>query len=388
MSGPTSGGRRGRRTAIVAVVVAVAIVGAAIWVLRPSSPTGSGPTPVGSGIDLLPSPTTPSGCITGTPGVPRPTYNLDEGVFQANTYDVPSGTTGHVGMCYDAETGSMFAYANWSQVGAAGGWFSYPQVTYGVNFWDGAFSTYTNQSSTWALPQTVASVASGNDWFTINYDFNAPPTSAVTGYDLSLDDFFTETLPPQYEVGPFVEVETFLAHNISYPFQYVHWSTATLRDGILSVQPWDVGWWCHGVDNGTNANVSFDFSYDGQATKGLSAGELGVNLSALLVEVEALMPAVSCWTGPTGGFSAFHLDEANLGSEDGAVGGASFNYNWTIDDYCIHPDVSSPNAQNLSCVASTSGGNGAGSPGPSLGPAPGLFAAWPRRPADPTGDRA
>ena len=287
--------------------------------------------------------------------MPRPVLSLQDGVLQGNTYNVPAGTTGHVGMCYDASSGATFAYANWSHVGGSGfSWFSYPQITYGVNAWDGTYSTYTNQTPDWTLPQTVGSVAQGNVWFSTTYSLRAPPTEDVDGYDLSLDDFFTATLPPVFEVGPFVEVEIFLAHNISYPFSYAPWSTPTLVNASITLEPWDIGWWCHGPGNSTNANVSFDFSLGGQSTHGLPAGTVGVNLSAVLTEVERLMPSVSCWTGPTNDFASFHLDEANLGSEDGARGGSSFTYNWTVSQYCIHLVPGAPTLSGLECDPSLS----------------------------------
>ncbi|HXW67355.1 MAG TPA: hypothetical protein VEL82_05725 [Thermoplasmata archaeon] len=340
------------RIAAAAVATAVLVIVAVAVLLPAGKPANRGtgvPTPNGE-IPLLPSPGTQSACITGTPGVPRPTLPLQEGVLQANTYNVPSGTIGHVGMCYGAESGEMYAYANWSHVGSAGGWFSYPQITYGVNAWLGADSTYTNQSSSWELPQTVGAVTGENVWFTTHYSFSAPATADVDGYDLSLDEFLTESLPPVFEVGPFVEVELFLAHNISYPFQWIHWETPTLVNSTLALEPWDVGYYCHGADNSSNANISFDFSYGGQATHGLAAGELGVNLSAVLSEVESLMPGTSCWTGPTDGFGAFHWDEANLGSEDGALGNADFSYDWTIEQYCIHVIEGAAASTELGCT--------------------------------------
>lgn len=243
----------------------------------------------------------------------------------------------------------MLAYANWSHVGAAGGWFSYPQVTYGVNYYLGARTNYTNQSPSWVLPQTVSATVNESLWVTTQYDLRAPNATDVDGYDLSLDNFFSLGLPPELEVGPFVEVEIFLAHNISYPFHWVHWSAPTLVNATVSVEPWDVAYWCHGVDNGSNANISFDFSYGGQNTHGLAEGTLGVNLSAMLAEVESLMPAASCWKGPTSGFSQFYLGEEDLGSEDGARGGTDFNYNWTVSTYCFHTLVRNANGAGLGC---------------------------------------
>ena len=357
-----------RRTWFIVVLVAVVVVvGASIYVVVLDEEARSSPSaPGASETVILPSSGTSSGCITGTPGVARPVFNLNYGVLQGNTYDVPSGTVGHVGMCYDASTGAMFAYANWSHVGGTGyAWMSYPQVTYGANFWYGPYSTLTGQNPAWNLPLSVRSVVQGDVWFTTQYSLNAPPVHDVDGYDLSLDDFFMENWPSYFEVGPFVEVEMFLAHNISYPFEWVHWSTPTLVDGTLMSVPWDVAWWCHGPDNGTNANVSFDFSFDGQDTTGLSTATLGLNLSAILGEVEALMPSVTCWTGPTTGFSSFLLEEANLGSEDGALGGSTFNYNWTVDQYCIHTIAGGPTAPELSCSSGSLSSKG---PRDSVGP--------------------
>jgi hypothetical protein len=352
---PVPGSRRSRTLLALVAAVAVVVAGSAAFaVLRSPGAGGSGP-PTPTEIDLLPSAETKSHCIVDTPGAPRPTLNLHNGTFQANTYSVPSGTTGHVGMCYNATAGTMFAYANWSHVGGSGGWFSYPQVAYGVNYYAGPATNYTNQSPAWVLPQTVASTVNESLWVTTQYDLKAPGPSDVTGYDLSLDDFISQGLPPRLEAGPFVEVEIFLAHNISYPFSWVHWSTPTLVNTTLSTQPWDVAYWCHGTDNGSNANISFDFSFEGQATQGLAQGTVGVNLSAMMGEVEGLIPEASCWTGPAAGFSQFYLGEEDLGSEDGAVGGASFNYNWTVSTYCLHTLVRAPGPSAVECHAAPRG---------------------------------
>jgi len=348
---PPGGSVRRRRLTVVAVGgAAIVVVAVAAWILVSPLNPGGPAAPIGpTEIDILPSPSTHSACVVGTPKASIPMLPLDYGVFQPNTYDVPNGTTGHVGMCYDASNGSMSAYANWSKVGAAGGWFSYPQIAYGVQYYLPGGATYTSQSLAWELPQTVSSAIAEDLWVTANYSIRAPSPNNVTGYDLSLDDFLSKGLPPTLEVPPFVEVEIFLAHNISYPFHWVHWSTLTLVNASLEVEPWDVAYWCHGTDNGTNGNVSFDFSYGGQSTHGLAAGTLGVNLSAVLGEVEALMPGASCWTGPTGEFAGFYLGQEDLGSEDGAVGGASFNYNWTVTDYCLHTRVDPTAASAVAC---------------------------------------
>jgi hypothetical protein len=338
---------------VVGLAIAVVVIVVVAFTLvfpRGSSPATRAPGGP-SEIEILPSGGTASHCITGVPNVPRPTYPLRDGVLQGNTYTVPSGTTGEIGMCYDAATGAMLGYANWSKVGPAGGWFSYPQITYGVDFWYGPYTTYTNESASWTLPQTVAAVTNESVWFTANYGLHAPPADDVTGYDLSFDFFLMQPVPSYFQVGPFVEVEIFLAHNISYPFQWIHWSTPTLVNGTVAPVPWDVAYWCHGPtpNNGSNENVSFDFSLDGQATHGIGAGQVGLNLSAILAEVDTLMPSVSCWQGPTHGFSNFHLDEANLGSEDGAVGGTTYAYNWTVDDECIHANVTVAAPSTTSC---------------------------------------
>ena len=347
--------RRLRRPLVAVLVAVLAILaGAASYAVLihtpSSSPGGSSPGPGPNGlIEVLPSPGTGSTCIVGTPGVPRPVLPLHEGVLQGNTYSVPSGTVGHVGLCYNAGQGSLFSYANWTHVGGAGGWFSYPSVVYGGNEWAGAGSTYTNQSPAWVLPQQVSQVTNGSIWTTVVYSFHAPGSSDTDGYDFSLDDFFTESFPPVFEQGPFVEVMVWFAHHITYPATFTPWTAPTLVNSTVSLQRWDVGYYCHGADNGTNANVSFDYSYAGQTSPGLAAGTIGVNLSLILSDVEQRMPSVSCWTGPTSGFSHFHLDEANLGSEDGALGGTSYNYNWTVSDYCFRTAVTNPTPTDVGC---------------------------------------
>jgi hypothetical protein len=333
---------------LVAVLVTVAGLAALVY-LRPSISTS--PTSGPATIEVLPSSTTRSGCIVGTPGVPRPVLPLRYGMFQANTYSVPKGTVGHVGMCYDATTGAMLGYANWSTVGAGGGWFSYPQIAYGVDLYDGVYTTYTNQSPAWTLPQTIAATINESLWVTTTYVIHPPSASDTDGWDLSLDDFVSQGLPPRLEMGPFVEVEIFLAHNISYPFSWVHWHTPTLVNDSIVDAPWDVAYWCHGPvpNNGSNENVSFDFSFDGQTTHGLLNGTVGVNLSAIMAEVVALLPGASCWQGPTAAFPGFYLGEEDLGSEDGALGGASYNYNWTVASYCLRPEVRGTGMSSVDC---------------------------------------
>lgn len=44
-----------------------------------------------------------------------------------------------------------------------------------------------------------------------------------------------------------------------------------------------------------------------------------------------------------------YLTQEDLGSEDGALGGASYNYNWTVSSYCLHPHANASNAADLDC---------------------------------------
>jgi hypothetical protein len=81
----------------------------------------------------------------------------------------------------------------------------------------------------------------------------------------------------------------------------------------------------------------------------MTAGTVGVDLSLVLAHVEQLMPAVSCWSGPTGGFSQFYLDQMNLGSEETVNGSVALNYNWTESSYCLHLLTQPPTAAAVSC---------------------------------------
>jgi hypothetical protein len=340
----------------VLVVATVVVIAAGDVLLRVDFPPAkSGPAPSAAGpIALLPSAGTRSACIVGTPGVPRPVLPLSDGVLQGNTYSVPSGTTGAVGMCYNSSTGSMLAYANWTHVGAAGGWFSYPTVAYGVNSWaytPGGVPIYTGQGASWELPQRVSAVVNESVWTTVNYSFRAPSTSDTTGYDFSLDMFLTDGVPSEYEEGPFVEVMVWFAHHITYPAKFSPWSAAAVVNSTLAPEPFDVGYWCHGVDNGTDANVSFDYSFEGQSSAGIPAGTVGVNLSQIFADVEQRAASVACWAGPTHAVSSMYLAQVNLGSEDGAVGGASYNYNWTIRSFCLHANVSPASVGGIGCPA-------------------------------------
>ncbi|MGD0250242.1 MAG: hypothetical protein ABSB97_05075 [Thermoplasmata archaeon] len=184
------------------------------------------------------------------------------------------------------------------------------------------------------------------------YRFHAPDAADTDGYDFSLDDFFTESIPPTFEQGPFVEVMAWFAHQITYSSTFTPWTAPTLVNSTVSPQPWDAGYWCHGVDNGTNPNVSFDYSHAGQDSSGLAAGTIGVNLSLILSDVKHRMLGLTCWTGPTKEFSQFHLDDTNLGSEDEALGGTSFNYYWTVNAYCFHVERANQSTADLGCRSS------------------------------------
>ncbi len=341
---------------LAVVLIVIAVFGLGLLVaIHPASTTRNEPGPPGPGaraIQIVPSDGSSSACIVDTPGQPRPTFDLQNRTLQANSYSVPNGTVGHLGMCYDAATGSLLSYANWTHVGAGGGWFSYPQVTYGVDYYsyEGSPTTYTPMSPLWELPQTVASTINESLWVTAAYSLRAPPTADVDGYDLSFDNFVSAGLPPTLSSGPpFVEVEIFLAHNISYPFHWATWSTPTLVNSTVVNATWDVAYYCHGTDNGSSASVSFDFSYGGQSTQGLAAGTIGLDLSAFFGQVGRMIPSAACWTGPHAGFPGMYLGEEDLGSEDGALGNTSFNYNWTISAYCLHPGVTAANVSAISC---------------------------------------
>ncbi|MCI4327280.1 MAG: hypothetical protein L3K16_06575 [Thermoplasmata archaeon] len=295
---------------------------------------------------------------------------MADGVLQANTDSVPAGNPGAVGRCYNSSAGSMLAYANWTHVGAPGGWFSYPTVAYGVNSWaytDGGVPTYTGQVASWALPQRVSAVVNESVWATVNDSFRAPSASDTTAYDFSLDMFLTDGVPSEYEEGPFAEVMVWFAHRITYPSEFSPWSAASLVNSVAVAEPIGVGYWCHGVDNGTNANVSFDSSFGGQSSVGDASGTVGVNLSKIFADVEQRATSVACWTGPTHAMSSIYLAQVNLGSEAGAVGGTSFSYNWTVRSFCLRANASAISAAATGCGTSQVDGGGevgrAGAPG-------------------------
>jgi hypothetical protein len=363
---PPRRSRAGVAVAVVVVVLVVASAAAYYLFLGPGSKTAQHLGP--ATIDLLPSARTRSSCLLETPGAPSPELPLGTGALATNTYSVPNGTVGHVGMCYDATSGSVAATINWTHVGrtgglaGAGGFFSYPEVSYGVDSWAGAHSTYTNQSPYWTLPATVSSVTARDIWTTLSYSFQSPSATDVTGYDFSLDDFFTQSLPPTFEQGAFVEVMVWFAHHDNYPKEFLNWSAPTLVNSAVTVQPWAIGYWCHGGRNSSNGNLSIDFSYEGQDSAGLAAGTVGVNLSLFLSEAESLMPAVRCWTGPTGDFAQFYFDQANVGSENGARANDSDQYGWTLGSYCFHTSVANATGSSVRCGAGASVDSPAPSP--------------------------
>jgi hypothetical protein len=308
-----------------------------------------------AGVTFLPSQGTASHCVTQAPGQPDHELPLKNGTLQTNVYAAPAGTTGHAGLCYDSSTGSLLSYVNWSKVGGNGGWFSYPEDTYGVDRFNSTGDTYTNQSSVWKLPQSVATTISDRLWVTAAYDYHPPVRSKATGDDLSFDNYLTKELPPTWENGtPFIEVLVLLAHKVwSYPSEWIAWSMRTLVNSHVETVPWDIGYWCHGPDNGTSATVTFDFSYGGspRTTIGLQRATVGVNMSAVLREVETLAPNVGCWTGTSDPVSSFYLDQEVFGAEAGVHTSGAFKFNWTVTQYCLHVNVRSVSSATVSCTA-------------------------------------
>jgi len=329
-------------------------------------------------VQIIPSPGTKSQCITQTPDGPEALLPLQYGVLQTNVYSAPNGTLGQVGMCYNAPTGSLYNYVNWSQVGGKGGWFSYPQIVYGVNQFEGSTDSYTGQGPSWVLPQSEAAVVDDDVWVTSTYNYSEPTGNTSTGDDISFDNYLTPGQTPTWKVHPWVEVLILLDHEIwSNPSNWTNWTMPTMVDSSVSVQPWAIGYWCHGKDNGTNANITFDFSYGGspRLVGGLASGTLGVNLSAVLDEVATMLRTASCWTGDSSTFPTFYLGQEVYGAEAGVHTNSSFAFSWTIDQYCIHVDVVTPSAANVSCAVPEPP-TIAGDAGPSGSSAPAYAAAW------------
>jgi hypothetical protein len=305
-------------------------------------------------VQILPSPGTKSQCISQAPDQPEALLPLQDGVLQTNVYAPPNGTVGSVGMCYDAGSGALSNYVNWSAVGGKGGWFSYPQVVYGVNQFEGPTDSYTGQGPNWMLPQSESTLARDGVWVTSSYDYNEPSGNTSTGDDISFDNYLTPGATPTWKTQPWVEVLILLDHEIwSYPSTWANWSMPTLVNSTISVQPWAIGYWCHGDKNSSNGNITFDFSYGGspRLVRGLAAGTLGVNLSAVMDEVAAMLPSASCWTGNSSSFPTFNLGQEVFGAEAGVHTNSSFAFNWTVNQYCIHVDVGNPSSTNVSCDA-------------------------------------
>jgi hypothetical protein len=363
--------RRSRRrvwSVVVAVLLIVAVLAGLGYSVKQGWIGGSSNVPPSSSnlVSILPSEGTKSECITQAPGNPEALLPLQYGVLQTNVYAAPNGTVGSAGMCYNDESGDLFNYVNWSHVGGKGGWFSYPQIAYGVNQFEGPTDTYTGQGASWILPQSEATVAQDRVWVTSSYDYNEPTGNTSTGDDISFDNYLTPGQTPTWKVQPWVEVLVLLDHEIwSYPSVWANWSMPTLINSTVSVQPWSIGYWCHGKDNSSSNNITFDFSYGGspRLVKGLAAGTLGVNLSAVMNEVSAMLPGASCYTGGSSNFPTFNLGQEVFGAEAGVHTNSSFSFNWTIDDYCIHVGVTNASPSNLSCAASgpatLTGGSGA-----------------------------
>lgn len=320
-------------------------------------------------VHILPSSGTKSQCISQAPDQPEALFPLQDGVLQTNVYAPPNGTVGSVGMCYDAGSGALSNYVNWSAVGGKGGWFSYPQIVYGVDQFEGPTDTYTGQGPNWMLPQSEATLAQDRVWVTSSYDYNEPTGNTSTGDDISFDNYLTPGQTPTWKTQPWVEVLILLDHEIwSYPSTWANWSMPTLVNSTVSVEPWAIGYWCHGKNNGTNGNITFDFSYAGspRLVRGLAAGTLGVNLSAVMDEVGAMLPSASCWSGNPSSFPTFNLGQEVYGAEAGVHTNSSFAFNWTVSQYCIHVDVVNPSPANVSCDATdpTTMVGGTGPPGP------------------------
>jgi len=357
---------------------------------------GAAPTPTvphAEVIPILPSAGTASKCVTQHPAKTNRQYALRKGALETNVYAAPHGTTGLAGLCYDAATGSLLGYVNWTHVGGKGGWFSYPEVAYGVDEY-GPNDTYTHQNPKWALPESVATITNKSLWVTASYDYHPPPASQASGDDLSFDNYFSEGLPPSFENGtPWVELLVLLSHQVwSNPSEWVAWNMSTLVNSTVVNATWDIGWWCHGSGNTSSPSVTFDFSYGGspRTTTGLTSGTLGVNLSAIVAELEHLLPHASCWTGTADPFSGFELGQEVFGAEAGVHTKGPFEYNWTISRYCFHvgvvglrpAEVECPGLANASELSPTTGGS-AGLPGATPGAASAaLLVARPAEPWD------
>jgi hypothetical protein len=360
---PTAGWTPRRRTwaIVIVVLLIVSILAGVGFSLRAGLIGGGSHTDSASSniVSILPSTGTRSGCVTQGPNSTEGQLSLQNGVLQTNVYAAPNGTTGSVGMCYDASTGDLFNYVNWSHVGGKGGWFSYPQIVYGVNEFEGSTDSYTGQGADWVLPQSAAAVVHDGVWVTTKYDYNQPTGNTSTGDDISFDNYLTPGQPPTWKVHPWVEVLVLLDHEIwSDPANWANWSMPTLVNSALTAEPWAIGYWCHGLHNGSNGNITFDFSYGGspRLVGGLAAGTIGVNLSAVLAEVEDMLPSASCWTGNSSEFPSFYLGQEVFGAEAGVHTNSSFGFNWTDSEYCIRVDVVSPSPNNVTCDPSGSSG--------------------------------
>jgi hypothetical protein len=349
----------GLRSAAVPALVAIVL-----FLLSSAPPGGSapgaGPSPLSPAaspsntVSLLPSATTASTCIAQSAGSASRELPLEFGTLQTNVYAAPAGTGGNATLCYDADTGRLSSYVNWTHVGGSGGWFSYPQLAYGVDDYEGAYDTYTNQSPTWTLPETVATTVNSSLWVTASYHYVPPSLRHAIGYDLSFDNFLSEGLPPTFENGPFIEILVLLDHHlVSHPAGWIPWSMTTLVNSKVATDPWYVGYWCHGAKNSSSPSLTFDFSYNGSAetTVGLTEGTIGVNLSAVLREVDALVGNVSCWTGPASLVSKFYLGQQVFGSEAGIRANATVSYRWTESRYCLHVNVTNVSATTLDCAS-------------------------------------
>jgi hypothetical protein len=347
------------------VAIALSFLGAALVVGATAGAAGSslGPTAVSTEgllpaneVPVLPSGTTATQCISQVPGGPSEQLPLEYGALQTNVYSPPAGTGGNASICYDAANGKVTTRVNWTHVGGSGGWFSYPQLAYGVDSYDGSYDTFTNQSAVWTLPQTVTTTESRSLWVTASYNYSPPSLRGAIGYDLSFDNYLSESNPPTFENGPFVEVLVLLDHHlVSHPAGWIPWNMTTLVDSTVESRPWYVGYWCHGSNNSSSPTVTFDFSFGGSAetTTGLRSGTIGVNMSAILGEISKLIANVTCWTGPSSDFSNFYLGQEVFGSEAGIHAGRSVSYHWTESRYCLHVNVTTVTSRTVGCSSTS-----------------------------------
>ena len=345
--------------------------------LAPAADPGPAPVTI-----IPPTGGAPEICANGTPADPFPISFLPYGYITPNLFGLGSGSSGLDDICYTGgDQGVVSNVVNFSSVGGAEGVDGFPHIEYGQDLWGGSPG---NMSPSLVLPETVSNATNSSLWLTNSYSVNDSAGGAA--FDYVWDNFLSTYVPnPDNVSGPgnfSLEIMLWMSTGLEgSPFTYFPdegtASLPTLINASLSDQPWDFSHFCQGgPDNNSELTVLYFYNGTGDAMNA-SGRTLGVNFSAVLVNVNQMIRSagITCWGYANNNDADMYLDDLNLGTEfltpfPSPYYGEAF-FHWTVSSMCFTFPQGTPTPDSVSCP-SVSGQplNATISASPSTGVAP------------------